>query len=45
MKLGIQVGIGPGHIMLDGGPSSPSPKGAQPPNFGPYPLWPNGWMD
>jgi len=23
----------------------PSPKGAQPPIFGPYPLWPNGWMD
>ena len=21
------------------GPSSPSPKGAQPPIFGPYPLW------
>jgi len=22
-----------------------SPKGAQPPIFGPYLLWPNGWMD
>jgi len=27
------------------GPSSPSVKGAQLPIFGPYPLWPNGWMD
>jgi len=26
-------------------PSSPSPKGAQPPIFGAYLLWPNGWMD
>jgi len=38
MKLGVQVGLGPGHIVLDGdwGPSSPSLKGAQPPpNFRP----------
>ena len=27
------------------GPSSPSPKGAQPPIFGPCLLRPNGWMD
>jgi len=27
------------------GPSSPSPKGEQPPVFGPCFLWPNGWMD
>jgi len=27
------------------GPSSPSPKGAQPPIFGPYPLRPNGCID
>jgi len=27
------------------GPSFPSPKGTQPPIFGPYLLWPNGWMD
>jgi len=33
MKLGMQVGLGPGHIVLDGGPSSPSPKGAQLPQF------------
>ena len=44
MKLGMQVGLGPGHIVLDGDPP-PLPKGAQPPNFRPYVLWPNGWMD
>jgi len=26
------------------GPSSPSRKGAKPPNFRPCLLWPNGWM-
>jgi len=30
MKLGVQVGLGPGHIVLDGDPASPSPKGAHP---------------
>ena len=34
MKLGMQVGIGPGHIVLDGDPA-PLPKRAQPPNFRP----------
>jgi len=34
----------PGHIVLDGDPVPP-PKEAQPPKFGPYLLWPNGWMD
>ena len=27
------------------GPISPTPKGAHPPIFDPYLLWPNGWMD
>jgi len=45
MKLGTQVGLGPGHIVLDGDPA-PLPKGAEPLNFRPiYLLWPNGWMD
>ena len=35
MKLGMQVGLGPGHIVLGGDPAPPSPKGAQPPNFRP----------
>jgi len=33
MKLGMQVGLGPGHTVLE--PSSPFPKGAQPANFRP----------
>ena len=32
MKLGMQVGLGPGHIVLDGDPA-PLPKGAQPPSI------------
>ena len=44
MKLGTQVGLGPGHIMLEGDPA-PSPKGAQPPIFSPYLLWPNAGLD
>jgi len=45
MKLGVQVGLGPGHIVLDGDPAPSPPKGHSPPNFGPYLLWPNGCMD
>jgi len=44
MPFGREVGLGPGDFMLDG-PSSPSPKGAEPPIFGPCLLGPNGWMD
>jgi len=29
-KLGVQVGLGPGHILLDGDPASPPPKGHSP---------------
>ena len=46
MALGIEAALGPGHIVLDGDThSSPSQKGAEPPNFGPFLLWPNGCMD
>jgi len=42
MALGTEVGLGPGDVVLDGDPA-PSQKGAhQPPNFGPFLLWPNG---
>jgi len=34
MKLGTEVGLGPRH-SVKWGPSSPSPKEAQPPNFRP----------
>ena len=30
MKLGIQVGLGPRHIVLDGDPVPPPQKGAEP---------------
>jgi len=45
MKFGMEVGLGPGHIVLDGDPAPPPPKGNSPPIFGPYPLRPNGCMD
>jgi len=46
MKLGMQVGFGPGHIVLDGiHLSSPKRWGRRPPIFGLYMLWPNDWMD
>jgi len=44
MKFSKEVGLDPGHIVLDGVSALPS-KGAQPPIFGPCLLWPNGWMD
>ena len=44
MPLGMKVGLSPGHIVLDGDPALP-PKVHSPPIFGPYLLWPNGWMD
>jgi len=30
MKLGMQVGLGPGHIVLDRDPAPPSQNGAEP---------------
>jgi len=44
MPLGMDLGIGPDLIVLDGDPAPPK-KGAQPPIFGPCVLWPNGWKD
>jgi len=48
MKFGMQVGLGPGHIVLDGD-QLPPPKGegswSNGPIFGPYLLRPNGCMD
>jgi len=41
MKLGLQVSLGPGHIVLDADPSPP-PKGHSTLIFGPCLLWPNG---
>jgi len=42
LPLGTEVGLGPGHIVLD----APSPeKGNTAPIFGPCLLCRNGWMD
>ena len=35
MKLGMQVGLDPGHILLHVDPGPPPPKGHSPPNFRP----------
>ena len=45
MKLGMQVGLGPDRIVLDGDPAPLPQKRVEPPIFGPCLLWPNGWMD
>ena len=45
MKLGLQVGLGPGHIVLERDRAPLSQKGRSPQIFGPYLLWLNGWMD
>jgi len=45
MKLGKQVGLVPGHIVLGEDPAPPPLKGQKPPIFGPYLLRPNGCMD
>jgi len=44
MPLGVEIGLGPGHIVLDGDPA-PLPKKGTAPTFGPCLLWPNGWME
>jgi len=47
MKLGMPVGLRPGHIVLHGDPAPPPQKGGRVPSplFSPCLLWPNGWMD
>jgi len=44
MKLGTEVGLGPGHIVLDGDPATSTETGtaAPPPLFGRCLLWSNG---
>jgi len=42
MPPGMEIGLGPGHIVVDGDPAPPPKKGeAQPPFLGPCLLWPN----
>ena len=35
MALGVEVGVGPGHFVLDGDPAPLPRKGAEAPNFPP----------
>jgi len=43
MKLGMEVGLSPGDIVLDGDPDPPERgTAAPPPLFGPCLLWQNG---
>ena len=44
MALGMEVGLGPVHILLDWDTAPLPNKGAEPPIFGPSLLWPNRWM-
>jgi len=45
-QIGMEVGLGPGHIVLDGDPAPcPQKRGHSLPIFGPCLLWQNGWMD
>ena len=46
MALGMEVGLGPGHIVPDGKPAPLPQKGNRAaPTFSPFLLSPNGWMD
>ena len=44
MKLGMEVDLGPSHIVLDGDPAPLPLKGHSPLPFS-CRLWSNGWMD
>ena len=44
MPFGMEVRLGPDHIVLDGNPA-PHKGHSSPLNFGWCPLWPSGWMD
>ena len=44
IALGMEVGLGPVHIVLDGDTAFLPKRGQSPPFFDPSLLWPNGWM-
>jgi len=44
MKLGMQVGLSPSDIVLDGDPVPPPQKGYRAPNFSPMSLV-DKWLD
>jgi len=45
MALGMEVGLGPRHIVLDGDPAPLPKKGDSSSIFGPFLLCPNGCMN
>jgi len=45
VPLGMEVGLHPSDIVLDGDPAPLPKRGNSPSIFGPCLLWPNGWMD
>jgi len=45
MARGMEVGLGPGHIVLDGHFAPLLKTGDRAPNFRPISVWSNGWMD
>jgi len=42
MPLGMQLGLGPGHIVLDGNPAPPKEHSRAALNFRPMSIVPNG---
>ena len=44
MALDMEVGLGPGHIVLDGEPAPLPKRGQSPQIFGPFLLSPIGWV-
>jgi len=45
MEFGTQLGLGPGHIVLDGDTALPPQRGTAPTQFSAHLLRPNGCMD
>jgi len=45
MALGMELGLRPGHIVLDGDPAPLPKEGGRLPIFGPRLSWLNGCMD
>ena len=47
LVVGMEVGLCPSNFVFDGDPAPPPRKvrGAPSAIFGPFLLWPNGWMD
>ena len=44
-KLGMEVGLGAGHIVLDREPAALQKGNSPPPIYGLCLMWPNAWMD